>query len=238
MKINKFLTKIIKKYNKKTYSINMLILINKVINSRDYLYEPVKISGKMYESKRNWEDRWEIIKNELIKYNSKSVLDIGSSEGWFIRKASEELNCFTLGIDSSRSRVITGDLTRLYDNVEYTATMKGIVNIEKIKTFPKFDTIICLSVLHHIIRHEGVEEAGNLVYELSKKANNNLIFEVGTSEENKADWADAMPDYEYGQSIYYKHFFDNYGMKNIVEIGCTPSIYKDAKRIIFSCEPK
>jgi 2-polyprenyl-3-methyl-5-hydroxy-6-metoxy-1,4-benzoquinol methylase len=91
----------------------------------------------------------------LTEYGAQSILDVGCAEGWLIRRAATDLGCFALGVEAS-DRVLAGELSRLHDDVERTATIKARLTPEGIRALPKFDAVLCLSVVHHVIRKEGI----------------------------------------------------------------------------------
>ena len=74
---------------------------------------------------------------------------------WFLRRAAEDLGCFSLGIEINNQRMWPGELARLYDDVERCAIMKAKVKPEDILKLPQFDVVLCLSVVHNIIYNDG-----------------------------------------------------------------------------------
>jgi 2-polyprenyl-3-methyl-5-hydroxy-6-metoxy-1,4-benzoquinol methylase len=220
--------RIVNYYHKRLFMISMTNLP----------YEPLKISGKLYDSCRNWEIRWKIIKNELLNYETSSIIDIGCAEGWFIRLAAEELKCFSLGIERNDKRLLPGELSRLYDRVENCAIIKADLTIENIIKLPLVDVILCLSVMHHIVYKQGIEYARDFIKALSEKAKKAIIFEMGTAQETKAKWSSDMPDMPEGQDNFIKDFLKSAGLVNIKIIGRSSSIYNDAERLLFVAETK
>lgn len=199
-------------------------------------YEPVSIAGRLVEgSKRDWKDRWISIKKVIEKYNAETLMDIGCAEGFFLRKAASEYNCFSIGIEMNDERLKLGELTRLYDNVENYAIIKARLNPKSIKKLPKTDVILCLSVAHHIIKSEGMSSAINFIKALVEKTNKAIIFEMGTSDENS--FIDRMPDMPKGQEHFVRKFLEDTGCINITVLNKTSSIKKDSTRLIFVAEP-
>ena len=48
---------------------------------------------------------------------------------------------------------------------------------------PKFDAVICMSVVHHIIRAYGITSAEEFLRALARRVEKVLIFEIGTADE-------------------------------------------------------
>ena len=200
-------------------------------------YEPVSISNKIYPSKREWEHRWNAISKKIEEYQAKSIIDIGCAEGWFLRKASEEYDCFSIGVEASYPTILVSETARLYDKTDRVATMKCLMKAEDVKNLPKCDMVLCLSLVHHIIRMNGIEESYEFVRGLSKITNKVLIFEMGTSEEKVLSWSKKMPSMESGQERFLRSYLSKCGFKNISVIAKTPGIEGDADRLLVSAEP-
>lgn len=200
-------------------------------------YEPLQIAGRVIESKRDWKQRWNMIRRELESYQASSVMDIGCAEGWFLRRAAEDLGCFALGVEMDNTRIIPSEVARLHDGVERCAILKAQVSSHDLVKLPHCDVVLCLSVVHHIMYSEGVEAASEFVAALSTRANKAIIFEMGTSEEADAWWGDRMPAMPEGQHQFIRSFLESSGLINIRQLGNTLSIGKDAERILFIAEP-
>lgn len=230
---------------KREILINIKMKIAKFFHRRLFLisksslpYEPLEFSGKIFESWRTWEDRWSVIKNELLHYETTSIIDIGCAEGWFVRLAAEELGCFSIGIERYDVSMYSGELARLYDKVPNCAIIKSDLNTKNIPKLPEVDVILCLSVLHHIVYKEGINYARDFIRALGGKAKKAIIFEMGTVEEAKAKWSKDMPLMPEGQRLFITEFLKSAGFTNIKTIGSSSSIYKDAERLLFVAETK
>ena len=135
-------------------------------------YEPIEIGGHTYQNTRESENRWKAIATVLKEYDARNVLDVGCAEGWFLRRAATDLNCFALGIEASE-RVLISELARLHDGLERTAMMTAFVSADDILALPKFDAVICTSLVHHVIKtrrsncREGFSTRSRGAYEQS-----------------------------------------------------------------------
>jgi len=199
-------------------------------------YEPVIISGKLIQgSKRDWIDRWDGIKGIIKEYNATTLMDIGCAEGFFLKKASKELGCISLGVEMNDNRLILGEMTRLYENIENCAVIKAKLDPLSIKKLPKMDVILCLSVVHHIIKSDGMERAISFVSALAGRTNKAIVFEMGTSDE--ISFVGRMPSMPQGQELFIRKFLEDSGFKNIRVINKSKSIKKDSIRLMFVAEP-
>lgn len=200
-------------------------------------YEPISISGRLLAgSKRDWKDRWQSIEKVIKQYNAETMLDVGCAEGFFLKKAAEEYDCFSLGIEMNDERLKLGELTRLYDGSNNYAVMRAKLDPLAIKKLPKMDVVLCLSVVHHIIKSNGINEALNFVKALLEKTNKAFIFEMGTADEKS--FVGRMPNMPMGQEVFVKKFLKDVGFENIRVLNETTSIKKDTTRLMFVAEPK
>ena len=229
--------RVVKTYRHNRYHKALYTAFELINSNNRYNYVPIEISNFRTNSIRDWELRWSLIKKELQHYGASSVMDIGCAEGWFLRRAAEEMGCFALGIERDNNRVAPSEIARLYDQAGNIAVMKSDLNLNELVKLPQFDVILCLSVVHHIVRTDGIEAGRDFVKALSWKANKALIFEMGTSEEKEMEWAEDMPVMLEGQKVFLERFLKSAGLFNIREIGESLSFKKDAMRSLYVAEP-
>ncbi len=197
-------------------------------------YQPVEIGGRRYANTRDSEQRWNAIAEVLREHEVRNVLDIGSAEGWFARRAATELRCFTLGIEAGDATIV-GELARLHDRAERVAVMRAFMTPEAIRALPKFDAVFCLSVLHHVIRGFGLASAEQFLKALASRAEKVFIFEIGTNEESS--WTPALPSFEGGQEAFVRSLLERSGFRNVRVIGETAAFHRETQRLLFTAEP-
>jgi len=208
-----------------------------LIRHKAYNYEPLSIGGRMFDSRRDWEQRWCLIKTQLEAYQASSILDIGCSEGWFLRRAAEDLGCFSLGVEYSITRLLPAEIARLHDEVERCAIMKAKVGPTDIEALPRCDVVLCLSVVHWVLKEEGIEGAKRFINAAATRAEKAVIFEMGTSDEHTMDWHIDMPQMPDGQVAFVKYLLESSGLKDVRVLGGTPSTNQEAVRFLFVAEP-
>ena len=199
-------------------------------------YEPVEIAGRSYGGRRESEGRWAAIASVLTAYQAQSVLDIGCAEGWFLRRAATELGCFALGVEAGE-RLFLGEVGRIHDGVERMSIMKAMLMPEDVRKLPRCGVVMCLSVVHHVIRHHGLETAKDFVRALADRAEKAVIFEMGTSEEKGLRWSGVLPDMAEGQEAYVQAFLQSCGLKNVRRVASAPAFHAGGERLLFSGEP-
>ncbi len=133
----------------------------KEVNSGENLYQPNKdprcINWTLW--RQDCESRLKLIRSRLPekkKTDHPSLLDIGSSEGWFSRAFSKAGYTVT-GLDTDARRIAISRYLAIKDSLDIRWETGDWLNFIK-RTTP-FDTIIMLSVWHHDIIANGLFEA-------------------------------------------------------------------------------
>lgn len=212
-------------------------VLNYLIYNSENTYQPLQVGDIEHPGIRDVSQRWDAIRKVIKEYKADTVLDVGCAEGWFIRKAAQKLNCFCLGVEFDTNRLWRGELSRLIDGIKGYAVIKAKLDSNSILRLPKFDVVLCLSVAHHIIRKEGIEEARRFVNNLGRKADKALIFDMGTTSENWIKIRGVLPEMPEGQELFISDFLKSAGYINVRRIGSSDSILKDAERMLFVAEP-
>jgi hypothetical protein len=197
-------------------------------------YEPVEIGGRRFRNRRDSQARLEAVLTVLREHRAHTLLDVGCAEGWFVRRAASDCQCFAIGIEASE-RVLVGELARLHDGVEGMAIVKARVSAADIRALPKFDAVICMSVLHHIIRTTGLPSAEDFVRALASRTQKVLIFEMGTADEHS--WKDVLPEVAQGQEEFVRALLERCGLRNVCRIAESPAFHRETQRLLFTAEP-
>lgn len=219
--------------NHKRKLLSLFFVVNK---NNDFNYEPLQISGTILKSQRDWEIRWSLIKEELISRQASSIIDIGCAEGWFVRRAAEDLGCFAIGIEKESKRIIPSEIARLHDDVENCSIIKAKLDPEGIMKLPICDVILCLSVVHHVLRLGGMETTRLFLEALATRAKKALIFEMGTSEEKEMSWVHDLPPMPHGQEVFIRDLLQSAGFKEIHMLGTSLSYKKEVERYLYVAE--
>jgi SAM-dependent methyltransferase len=201
-------------------------------------YEPVVIGGRRYLGKRDDDTRWQAIAGIARQCGARTMLDVGCAEGFFLRRAAEELGCFCIGVDADRRRVAVGEIARLHDGLERTAVMQARLDPEAIRALPRFDVVLCLSVVHHLMRQGGMAAAEAFVGALATRVEKALIFEIGTSDEKELAWSEALPAMPAGQEAFVRGLLEGAGLTEVRVIAETPGLKGDAPRLLFAAAPR
>jgi hypothetical protein len=197
-------------------------------------YEPVEIGGRRFDNVRETDTRWQAVAATLREYDVRNVLDVGCAEGWFVRRAATDLNCFAIGIEATDVGVV-GELARLYDRAERMATVRAFMTPEAIRALPKFDAVICMSVLHHVVRAFGVPSAEQFLRALASRVDKVFIFEIGTADESS--WAAFLPELGQGQDVFVRDLLERCGFHHVRVIAASPAYHREVERFLFIAEP-
>ena len=123
--------------------------------------------------------RWKLIRNE-VKWKDKKILDIGSYTGYFSHKiATLGGNVTGIDIDDKRlhqSKIIN---TLLGSNVKFLNA-----NLFDYLKDNKFDCILLFSVLHWILKEEGINGVRKMLDLISSRSHV-MFFDMGQDNEAK-----------------------------------------------------
>lgn len=162
------------------------------------------------------------------------MLDIGCAEGWFVRRAAADLNLFAVGIEATDVGIV-GELARLHDRVPRAAVARAFVTPEAIRGLPQFDAVLCLSVLHHVIRGFGLGVAERFLQVLATRVSKVLVFEIGTAGESS--WTEFLPEQSQGQEAFVRQLLERAGFRNVRVIAESAAYHREVQRLLFVAEP-
>lgn len=218
-----------KKIPKISYILNKLSIFFIKKNLKVYQDNGLQISGSRKETNL----RWKKIKQKIFKDKIKNILDLGSAEGIFLKQASK-LKIFSLGVEADERRFFLSneiDKNNIYR--EYSVMLNEI-SLQSIKSFPKFETILYLSVHHHILANLGEKKAKLILKEIFNKCEKSIFFETAMKSENTKNWnKNYQKNLKNMTESKIIDFFTQLGAKKIEILGYTQSYNSGFKRPLF-----
>ena len=211
--------------------------LSKYLNqiSKKYLEKKIKLyqdlSSQNSGSRIQTEKRWRLIKKKLIKDNIKNLLDLGSAEGYFLKKTSE-IGIMSLGIEADERKFFLSNIISEKKNIY--GVLNNIINIKLIKLLPKFESTLYLSVHHHIAANFGYKFANKILIEIFKNSKKTMFFETAMKGENSKSWnKNYSKNLKLTTEENIKKLFLKNGCKKIQILGYTESYNKGFKRPLF-----
>lgn len=199
-------------------------------------YQPIAVGPvSSRKTTRECADRWEIIKKTIQETSSRNLLDLGCAEGFFVRKAGE-MGLFALGLDRDYNRLGLIENCRIIDKSENSAFALCSIDDKQLERMPNFDTVLCLSVMHHIIRQNSVEHGIKVLRAIKEKTNKALIFDIGQTNEVSTTWAKKLPYMGDDPRPWIADFLKQGGFKNPEVVGETDAFQDQVKRYVFRCK--
>lgn len=199
-----------------------------------YAYQPIMFGGRIYKKgDRECAERWNLIEAELRATDCKSLLDVGCAEGYFVRQAATKLNCIAIGVDGDFRRVTLAQNLVNYDGLENASFMLGKIHPRFIEKLPATDGVIFCSVLHHIIRERGLEEARSVMRAIRTCTKRVLIFDMGQSNETQYPWAKELPKMLPDPETWISSFLADFGFQDIRVLGETAGYVGTYSRLLF-----
>lgn len=179
-------------------------------------------------------ERWLIIEEIIKKYGVKSFLDLGCAEGFYVRKAANA-GCFSIGVDNNPEIFALTQIAKNLDREQNSGFVLNKISQPLFDTLPEFDMVICLSVLHHVIRIEGLESMKGYLKRIAKLHKKAFLFDMGTSKE--AGQKSELPDMGDDPAIWIRALLEECGFQNVTLLGTTPSP-NGVPRPFFLCRPE
>jgi cyclopropane fatty-acyl-phospholipid synthase-like methyltransferase len=201
-------------------------------------YHPVTLQGRALQpGQRNCLDRWTLIASAMQTHGATSLLDLGCAEGYFVRRAAQEFNCFALGVDADASRLLVAQNCVLLDRVERAGFTLADIDTRLLQNLPSFDAVLFLSVMHHVLYEHGLDHARALLAAIRVRTGKFLIFDMGQSNETRNEWAKLLPDMGSDPAVWIAEFLRSAGFTDVQKIGETDSYRNEVDRSLFLARP-
>jgi hypothetical protein len=139
--------------------------------------------GRRAESTKT---RWQRIAPLVEAHGARSVVDIGSSAGWFGFKLAER-GVPTIAVERSPRGLRLGLYTRKKSGLDEVSFLTMEVSPSTVDLLPAADCVLLLSVWHHFVREWGFEEATEMLAGIWDRTGRLLFFETG-EDEMPASW--------------------------------------------------
>jgi hypothetical protein len=204
---------------------------------QSYFYQPVTIGGRTYEGFRDSAPRWDAISGQIQEYGVGSILDIGCAEAWLLRQAATEHGCFGLGVEGTHPRVLAGEVARLHDEAPRYAVIQAMLTPDDIRRLPVCDMVLCLSIVHHIIRQDGLDAGREFLRAAASRATRAVVFDMGTADEGEMRWTHQMPPMPDGQLAFLTALMKSVGISNVRQLTRTDGFGRTGERVLLIGEP-
>ena len=204
-------------------------LSEKYLKSKINLYHD--ISRNNIGSRAQTEKRWRLIKTKLVKDNIKNLLDLGSAEGFFLKKTAK-LNIMSIGIEADERKYFLS--SSLSEDKKIYGVINTTINTKFLKLLPEFEATLYLSVHHHIAASLGKIEANIILAEVYKKTKKSLFFETAMHDERSKVWRNNYRiNLKDITCANIKLFFKKLGARKVEIIGRTEAYNEGFKRPLF-----
>ena len=200
-------------------------------------YQPVIGSGAAAAGTRDCEVRWRAIEKVLREHECKSLVDLGCSEGYYVRQAAAMGLPFCVGVDFDLRRMWTCTSQVVINDLQHAAFLMSEISPELVDAMPRFDAVIFLSVLHHIMYERDLDTARRILSGLAAKTGRVMIFEMGQSDEHLESWAKKIPDMGADPHAWIADFLRSNGFSNVEKIAEASSYAKETNRAVFKASP-
>jgi len=209
------------------------------LHLRSYeIYQPVMTGSGYTSSARDCEVRWEAIAPVLKETGSLSLVDLGCSEGYYVLRAARAGLRFCIGVDFDQRRIFTCTNQLVLNDLQNAGFAMSPVDEGLLQGLPRFDAVIFLSVLHHMMYQNGVDYAARILRLVASKTGKVCLFEMGQSDEHKESWAARMPDMGKDPHEWIRTFALANGFARVEKLAVDASFAGETKRALFACYPQ
>ncbi|MFN2427370.1 MAG: DUF1698 domain-containing protein [Candidatus Binatia bacterium] len=201
------------------------------------VYQPVVTASGYTGGVRECEVRWDAIAPVLAASGSRSLVDLGCSEGYYVLRAARAGLPFSIGVDFDQRRMFTCTGQLVLQDLQHAGFLMAPVDESLLEGLPKFDAVIFLSVIHHMMYQEGVEYAQRILRLVASKTGKVCFFEMGQSDEHKESWAKKMPDMGADPHEWVRRFALDNGFSRAEMLSQASSFAGETKRALFALYP-
>lgn len=183
--------------------------------------------------------RWKKVSEAIRETGSRHLLDVGCAEGYMIRMASQECGNFAVGLEMDWQRIRVACAERELHREHLHGIVPMVVNSESLASLPRFDIVICFSVLHHVIRHQGIDEARLFLQSLARITGKRFLFDMGSPDEtaNDPEWGRVLAFLKPDLVGNISELLESAGFTNVRHVADTPGYVSTCVRPLFICEP-
>lgn len=179
---------------------------------------------------RDCKNRLNVIKKNInLKSN---ILDIGCNNGFFLFNLLDK-DSIGLGIDSDRNSIIISNSISLLKSKKNISFLNLYINSKNMNNIPYYDTILFMSVFHHLAYNLGKDESLKILKLICQKTKENMIFDTGQINEGNFKWTKANSFIGNDYEKYFKNFFLNNGFKKFISLGDFQTNISKNKRTLF-----
>ncbi len=208
------------------------------LHLRSYeVYQPVLGRNGATGGTRDCEARWQAIRQALDRHACRSFVDLGCSEGYYVIQAAGHGLHFCVGVDFDPRRMWTATSQVILNDLPNASFLMSEISPDLIAALPRFDAVVFLSVLHHIMYEKSPDYARAILQGLAAKTQKVLIFEMGQSDERLESWAAKIPDMGSDPHGWIADYLRSAGFRHVEKIGETSSYLRESKRALFCAQP-
>jgi cyclopropane fatty-acyl-phospholipid synthase-like methyltransferase len=212
--------------------------IVRYIALRMVIYHPVTIDGVLVRpGERTCIDRWQTIEREIRAGGARTLIDLGCSEGYFVRRSAIDCGCLAMGVDGDLRKLCLAQAAVSFEHIERAGVMYANLTPDFIELLPTYDVVLFMSVLHHMMYGRGVDYAHEFMCRLRPKIGMFMIFDMGHSNETNRRWAHLLPDMGSAPESWISEFLKSAGYTAVDKIGETDSYRGQTRRTLFRVAP-
>lgn len=125
--------------------------------------------------------RWSAMEPIVDRLGVQTAMDVGAAAGYFPLKLAER-GIAAMAVESAPTQVRTAMTAVRRNRVDNLGVLALELRPDTVRLLPAVDCTIFLSIWHHIVRHQGLEVATQLMRELWARTGKVMFFDTGEDE--------------------------------------------------------
>ena len=204
------------------------------ISGNAYRYQPrCGVDDQRAEAVRPTTARWEAIAPHLP--TTGSALDVGCNNGFFTFKLAER-GLLSLGVDTNTNAIATARLLGVRNDPPRAGFARLDLTPRTAASLPGVDVVLCLSVFHHLVRHQGLEDATEVMAVLASKTRRLMVFETGQADEVSKSWWRELAFMGEDPQGWVGQFLTGLGFERVQQIASFPGHKNAIERALVVAE--
>lgn len=166
------------------------------------LYQPVDLPARSAKRATGTRSRWEQIRRVVKRCAPATAMDLGANAGFFSIQLGR-LGVRTLAVDAERATLRMASMAIRRSGQDNVALMQLELTPGAAELLPHVDASLFLSVWHHLVRHQGIDDATAITERIWERTAKVMFFDSG---EDEMDASFGLPALEPTAEAWYADY--------------------------------
>ena len=155
------------------------------------VYQPVDLPVGSAKRATGSRTRWAEIGPVVERLAVETATDLGANCGYFSIELGK-LGVTTVAVESDARHLRTAGLAIRRSGQENVALLSSMLTPQSVELLPAVDATVFLSLWHHLVRHQGLDDATHMTQRIWSRTSKVMFFDSG---ENEMDETFGLPEF-------------------------------------------